>query len=244
MIAAHSGVEIALRMVKAGATNSTVTAALKRVAEAYGVNLLQGVLSHQMKQHVIDGDKVILLREEHDQKVDEVVFEAGDVFSLDVAVSTGEGKPKEAADARTTVYRRSLDTKYSLKSSIARELFASVSKRAPVMPFTLRALVPELEKGEVAARAGVTEPSSHGLLLGYPVLFEKEGAVAHFQITALLVANGTAKITGLGPLPSYIKSDKVLPEDLAALLETEAHTSKKAKRAAKAAGAGGDVVMA
>ena len=37
---------------------SQVTEAVKRVAEAYGANLVSGTVMHQMKRFVIDGNKV------------------------------------------------------------------------------------------------------------------------------------------------------------------------------------------
>lgn len=52
VVATHTAASVAARMIKAGNTNTQVTAALKRVADAYGVNMVQGTLSHQMKQCV------------------------------------------------------------------------------------------------------------------------------------------------------------------------------------------------
>lgn len=42
-------------------------------------------------RYIIDGNKVIILREDVDQKVDDVVFEQGEIYSVDVAFSSGEG---------------------------------------------------------------------------------------------------------------------------------------------------------
>ena len=43
----------------------------------------------------------------------------GDVFGLDIFVSSGEGKPREG-EFRTTVYKRELDTQYNLKLKSSR----------------------------------------------------------------------------------------------------------------------------
>lgn len=72
LAAAYAAAQIAVRLVKPGNKNSQVTEAIRRVAEAYGVTPLAGVLSHELKQFVVDGNKVILLREDHDTKVEEV----------------------------------------------------------------------------------------------------------------------------------------------------------------------------
>jgi len=80
---------------------------------------------------------------------------------------------------------------------------------------------------------GVRECVGHGLLLGYPVLCEKEGeTVAHVKYTVLLLGSGTQKITGL-PRPLITVSDDLkLPEDIIELLATEDKQSKKAKKRA------------
>lgn len=45
-----------------------------------------------MKQWIIDGNKVVIEKEEIDQKVDECEFDMYEVYALDIVVSTGEGK--------------------------------------------------------------------------------------------------------------------------------------------------------
>ena len=39
--------------------------------------------------------QIILLREEGEQKVPECTFEVNEVYAVDVAMTTGEGKPRE-----------------------------------------------------------------------------------------------------------------------------------------------------
>lgn len=50
------------------------------------------MLSHQLKQFVIDGNKVILSVSNPDTKVDEFEFEENEVYAIDIVTSTGEGK--------------------------------------------------------------------------------------------------------------------------------------------------------
>jgi len=72
--------------------NQEVTEAIRKVAETFKCNPVEGVLSHQMKRFVIDGTNVIINKETPDQQVDEVSFEEYDVYCFDIMVSTGEGK--------------------------------------------------------------------------------------------------------------------------------------------------------
>lgn len=53
---------------------------------------MEGVLSHQLKQFVIDGNKVIISVSNPDTKVDEFEFEENEVYAIDIVTSTGEGK--------------------------------------------------------------------------------------------------------------------------------------------------------
>lgn len=103
MHAAWAAAEVATKLIKPGNTNAMVTAAMKQIAEAYGVNAIQGTLMHQMKRYVIDGSKMVLLREEGTDKIEGCTFEPYEVYAIDVAMSTGEGKPREENTLRTTV---------------------------------------------------------------------------------------------------------------------------------------------
>ena len=52
---------------------------------------MQGVLSHKTKKHLIDGNECIINKETPEQRVEDWEFAPGDVISLDIYVSTGEG---------------------------------------------------------------------------------------------------------------------------------------------------------
>lgn len=62
------------------------------MAGAYDCKIVEGVLSHQMKQHVIDGNKVVLSVSSPETTVDEVEFEENEVYAIDIVASTGDGK--------------------------------------------------------------------------------------------------------------------------------------------------------
>jgi len=48
--AAITAAEVAAKLIKPGNTNQMVTDAIAKVAAAYDVNALQGILMHQMKR--------------------------------------------------------------------------------------------------------------------------------------------------------------------------------------------------
>lgn len=189
--AANTAAEVALRLVRPGRKNKEVTEALQKVAAAYDCKIAEGVLSHQMKQFVIDANKVILSAASPETRVDDAEFEENEVYAIDIVASTGEGKPKLLDEKQTTVYKRAVDKNYHLKMKASRFIFSEINTKFPIMPFTARALE------EKRARLGLVECVNHELLMPYPVLHEKPGdLVAHIKFTVLLMPNGSDRITG------------------------------------------------
>ena len=73
--------------------NHAVTNIVQTIAESYKCKPIEGMLSHQLKQFEIDGEKSIIQnpneiqRKEHEKSS----FELHEVYAIDVLVSTGEG---------------------------------------------------------------------------------------------------------------------------------------------------------
>jgi len=63
VLAAHHAMQAAQRLIKEAGTNTSVTEIIAKVCEAYEVNPVEGVLSHKMKKHLIDGNDVIINKE-------------------------------------------------------------------------------------------------------------------------------------------------------------------------------------
>jgi len=233
--AAWQAAECAVRMFKAGAKNHEITAMIAKVAEAYKCSPVEGVLSHQMKKHVIDANKVVINKQTTEQQVKEATFELNDVFAVDIVMSTGEGKPKQHED-RTTVFKRDLEQKYSLKMKTSRAFFSEVNSRFPTLPFTLRA-----GKDERAWRMGVVECKNHGMFVEYPVLYEKaEELVAQVKFTALLLPSGNVVRTTGGPAPAATSEHAIEDPALLDLLAQSMDKKKNKKNKKKKAKEGGE----
>ena len=99
LMAAWTAGEVAQRMLKDGATNNDISQAIAKVAESYQCSPVEGVLSHQMKKHVIDANKKIINKITPEQQVPKATITKNDVFAIDVVMSTGEGKPKQVRSA-------------------------------------------------------------------------------------------------------------------------------------------------
>ena len=137
MAAAYLMGEVCQRMIKPGNTNVQVSEALSTICKAYDVNMLQGILMHQMKRFVIDGNKVILSCNCDTDRVDECTFEPNEVYQVDIALSKGDGKTRAIGD-RTTVFRRNVEETYLLKTKAARSVLSEIDARFPVFPFSSR----------------------------------------------------------------------------------------------------------
>jgi curved DNA binding protein len=231
-VAAYNAMLVAASAIAAGKKNAEVTAAVDRVAKAYGVVPISSVRMHQMKRYVLDGVKEVALKEpaadeaEMEERVPDCTFEQFEVYAVDVALSTGDGNARPGS-LRTTIFKRNVEQTYQLKVKASRALLAEVDKKFPTLPFSLRHLDDVRQ-----ARLGIPECVSHGLLTPYPSLHDHSGVVAHFKCTVLLLPSGTVRVTGLD-LPEYFKTatepDEETQKVLASLQE---ETAKKAARKA------------
>jgi len=232
-VATYNAMLVAAASIAAGKTNADVTKAVDRVAKAYGVTPISSVRMHQMKRYVLDGVKEVALKEPapedpEEEKVPDCTFEQAEVYAVDVAMSTGDGKARPGA-MRTTVFKRNVEQQYLLKVKASRQVLAEVDKKYPTMPFTMRDL-----SDVRAAKLGINECVAHGLLTPYPSLHDYSGKVAHFKCTVLLLPSGTSRVTGL-KLPEYFTTDVQADEETQKILAeiAEAEAKKAAKKAAK-----------
>lgn len=232
-VAAYNAMLVAANSIAAGKTNKDVTAAVERVAKAYNVKPISSVRMHQMKRYVLDGVKEVALKEAspddpEEEKVPDCKFEQAEVYAVDVAMSTGDGKARPGT-MRTTIFKRNVEQQYMLKTKASRQVLAEVDKKYPTMPFTMRHL-----SDQRTAKLGLNECIAHGLLTPYPSLHEYSGKVAHFKCTVLLLPSGTSRVTGL-ELPGYFKTETQPDDETAKILAeiAEAEAKRAAKKAAK-----------
>jgi len=247
LAAAYTAAEVAIRMLKPGVKTTELTAAVDKIAKEFHVNTVQGVFSHQVKRFENDAEKMVAnnipdVPLTGENKTKEFTVEANETWALDFVMSSGSGKPSESA-LRTTVYKRAADETYSLKMKASRAVLSEIDNKFPTFPFTIRSL----ESDEKKMKFGVVECYKHKLVEAYPVLTEKQGeVVAHIKFTALLLPNGTVKITGLPIDTGKVKSQYAVQDaELKALLAKPASKAaakskaKKKKAKAKKAAVGG-----
>lgn len=193
VLAAYWASQAALRLIKPGNGNYGVTEAVQKVANDYKCKPIEGMLSHQLKQFQIDGEKTIIQnpndaqRKEHEK----CNFELHEVYAIDVLVSTGEGVGREK-DTRVAIFKKT-EENYMLKLKASRALLTEIKNKHGSMPFNLRSF-----DEETKARMGVVECVSHKMIEPFQVLYEKPSEiVAQFKFTVLLMPSGINLVTGL-----------------------------------------------
>lgn len=236
ILAAYYASQAALRLLKPGNETYAITEAVQKVAESFKCKPVEGMLSHQLKQFKIDGEKTIIQNPNDAQRKEHEKFELDkhEVYAMDVLVSTGEGVGKET-DTRVSIYKKT-DEIYQLKLKASRNFYSEVRTKYGNMPFNLR----NFQDTETKAKMGVVECVKNKLIEPFQVLYEKPGEyVAQFKFTVLLMPNGPHKITGLPFEPEMYESEhQIVDADLKSLLNSSANpkAAKKKRKKTDAAG--------
>jgi len=228
--AAQLAMDAAIRLIKPGNKNMEVTKAVDKIAASFQTKPVEGMLSHNQEKNVMDGKKQVIINptENQFQNFEKLEFSEGEVWGVDIFISSGEGKPRQMS-SRTTIYKKT-DTRYDLKLKASRAVISEISNKFGPFPFPLR----ELEN-ERKARMGIVECAKHKLLIPYDVMYEKQGEfVAQFFSTILLTKNGTLQLTKPPHSPDVVKSDKKLDdEEIVKLLASPLKPNKKKNKKKK-----------
>ncbi|KAG6900807.1 hypothetical protein C0993_000126 [Termitomyces sp. T159_Od127] len=229
--AAWHAAQLAMRTIKVGNKNWGVTDVVGSVAAAWDCKPVEGMLSCNQTQNVIDGKKRIILNPSEAQKrdFDTVTFAEGDVYGMDVLISSGEDGKARMEDSRTTIYQRDSTVTYQLKMKTSRAVFSEVQKKAGAFPFNVRAL-----EDEKRARMGLQEAVQHSLVKPYEVIFTPAKTfVAGFHFTIALLPAGPLLLTHppVWYKPELVKTEKELEDEtLKSLLARNLRESKKSKK--------------
>ncbi|KAJ3518487.1 hypothetical protein NM688_g9434 [Phlebia brevispora] len=193
------------------------------------------MLSCQQTQNVIDGKKRIILNPSESQKkeFEAVTFAEGEVWGIDILVSSGEDGKARAEDSRTTIYQKDSTVTYQLKMKTSRLIFSEVQKKAGAFPFNIRSL-----EDEKKARLGLQEAVQHALVKPYDVIYTPANTfVAAFHFTIALLPAGPVLVTAppVWYKPEIVKTEKELEDaEIKELLTKPLREDKKKAKKAKA----------
>lgn len=236
--AAWTAAEVAMRLVKVGNKNWAITDAVNKATAAWDCKPVEGMLSCQQDQNLIDGKKRIVLNPSETQKRDfeNVIFAEGEIYGIDILVASSDDGKARLEESRTTIYQKESTVTYQLKMKTSRAVFSEVQKKAGAFPFNVRVL-----EDEKKARLGLQEAVQHGLVKPYEVIYTPTNTfVAAFHFTIVLLPGGPSLITHppVWYKPELVKTEKELEdEELKELLAKKLREDKKSKKKqAKAAG--------
>jgi len=223
----YAVLDAALRQVRPGNSTTVVTDVIEKAAAHFGLNAVEGVLSHQMKRYIVDGFKTIPSKNSAEHKVHDYDIEAYTVWCLDIVLTTGKGQKLKEKDIKPSVFKASLDTTYEPKLQAAFEARGEIANRFQYFPFGTN----RLTNGK--AKLGVSELARHGALVPYPVLFERDGeVVAQFKVTLLVSDKKIERVTGVTPQNGAPAPKAYTDEALAAAAKQPLSLVKKEKKAA------------
>ncbi|KAI9801106.1 MAG: Curved DNA-binding protein (42 kDa protein) [Piccolia ochrophora] len=211
-------------------TQSRITTLLQKVVESYGCSLVESTTCWLFEHNEIEGKKKIIMSPAEGVK-GEGVPEVGEVWGVEIGVSTGSGKVKTLAN-RPTLHRRTTTT-YGLKRPSSRQILSEVVKKFGTFPFSLRQL-----DDERAAKMGVLECVRGNVLRQYEVVGDKDGEpVARVFSTVALTKNGLSRLTAppAPDLSKYKTEKKITDEEVLKILEQPLAkpTSSKSKNKKK-----------
>ncbi|KAB5558212.1 peptidase M24, structural domain-containing protein [Coniochaeta sp. 2T2.1] len=221
-------------------SQSKINSLLDKVAKSYECNLVESTTSWLFERNEIEGKKKIVLSPGDGGK-GEGTPEVGEVWGVEMGITTGSGKIKQLEN-RTTLHRRTA-TNYGLKRPTSRKILSEVVKKFGTFPFSLRQLEDERD-----AKSGVVECVRGNVFRQYEVVGEKDAApVARLLTTVAITKNGITKLGGPPALDlSKFKSDKkITDEEILKILEqplsrntgSKSKNKKKKKPAKKPAAA-------
>jgi len=180
---------------KEGKTNFSTNKKIKKMAELNNYQLpyvndpdlkTPGLFSYQMSRTVIDGKndenvddseihKMIVHRDhiDYDFIGEESEYDKNEVYCLDVAFCTNDGKLSPTSD-RITLFRRDFEKKYYLKLKSSKSILSSFNNNNFVKH------IRDLDKKNLL---GIKECMTHKLLIPYGVFKVKTGKIARFEIS-------------------------------------------------------------
>jgi curved DNA binding protein len=213
-------------------SQSKITQLLEKVAKSYECTLVENTTCWLFERNEIEAKKKIILAPGEGVK-GEGLPEVGEVWGVEVGLSTGTGKVKTLPN-RPTLHRRTTTT-YGLKRPSSRATLSEVKKKFGTFPFSLRQL-----DDERSGKVGVVECVRGGVIRQYEVVGSTDSEpVSRLFTTVAITKNGMTRLGGPPAFnPESVKSDKkITDEEVLKILETQlgkpASDKKKNKKKKK-----------
>ncbi|KAK1014300.1 hypothetical protein LTR91_001163 [Friedmanniomyces endolithicus] len=213
-------------------SQSKMTQLLEKVVKSYDCNLVENTTCWLFGRNEIEDKKKIILAPGEGVK-GEGLAEIGEVWGVEMGVSTGTGKVKSLPN-RPTLHRRTTTT-YGLKRPSSRATLSEIQKRFGTFPFSLRQL-----EDERSGKVGIVECVRGGVVRQYEVIGSSDGEpVSRLFSTVSVTKHGIQSLAGPPPMniEQYKSEKKITDEEVLKILEQPlakpASDKKKSKKKPK-----------
>jgi len=221
-------------------SQSKITQLLEKVVKSYDCNLVENTTCWLFGRNEIEDKKKIIMAPGEGVK-GEGLAEVGEVWGVEMGVSTGTGKVKSLPN-RPTLHRRTTTT-YGLKRPSSRATLSEIKKRFGLFPFSLRQM-----DDERAGKVGIVECVRGGVVRQYEVIGSTDGEpVSRLFTTIAITKNGLQRLAAPATpnLEQYKSDKKITDEEVLKILELplanptkpKSKNKKKKKKPAKKAAA-------
>lgn len=165
-------------------SQSKITQMLEKLGKTYDCKLVENTTCWLFDRNEIESKKKIILAPGDGVK-GEGLAEVGEVWGVEVGLSTGTGKVKTLPN-RATLHRRTA-TNYGLKRPSSRATLSEIQKKFGTFPFSLRQL-----EDERAGKVGIVECVRGGVVRQYEVVASNDGE----PVSRLFTTIGKSKLLG------------------------------------------------
>ena len=174
--------------INVGGNSNDIVQLINNYSKQFGYNIVEGVLSHEMHQYIIDGKNAI------SSETPLFNFGCNQVYAIDIILTDSPNGNTTITPLNPTIYKRNLEENYTLKTTSGRYLLSEISKHYPVFPFNIKNLI--VNNNESTIKLGLYEslkvkPGCNSLLQPYPIVQVKDGFnVVQFKTTILINNKG------------------------------------------------------
>jgi methionine aminopeptidase len=122
--------------------STDITRVITETAAFFRCKPVQDTFSAQMKRFVLRANKEIDNRfdpemPQRELEKREFTLEHNEVYSLNIMLSSGEGKVKDS-EHKAMVYQRNVNKSYALKMKSSRQAYSEINAKHTVFPFAMR----------------------------------------------------------------------------------------------------------
>jgi len=161
-------VSIAISNIKPGVLLADIGGKIEDFVKERGFNVIENLHGHQIEKYELHGGKEVPTTSRTHAAG---TFEPGEVYAIEIFVTTGKGYAKNSDDIRIYSMIPELPRRLPIRVQAARKLLSFISGNRKSLPFATRWLFEKFDNATV--KVGLATLERMGILIPYPVLLEE-----------------------------------------------------------------------